>query len=395
LRAAPARTVVVSGDIGGRSRYHVGDEAMFTANIDWLRGVFPTARLVAVSADPRFTSRTHGIESLPEPRPGAGLPAAVRSAIARARLLFMSGAGHLASRYPAEIAIRSALAHAALAGGVPVVLTGQTLGPDLDRVDRRLVSSWLRHVSYLGLRDSQVSLRLARALGVPPQRIDVAPDDAWLLAARVRAPVPVVLDRESTPVVGVSLHDESRGSAAWGVTPLSLVEPLAAGLDALVRESGARVLFLSHSTARPSGRGDESLVPMLRARMTHGDALVGVDRFMTDRAVKGLTGACDFVVATRYHALVFAFAAGVPALGLFQDRYTQTKLAGAVASMGLAGHVAPVAQAPAAILRAWHRRHRTQYDIACGAGVAIRDLARARARLAATIAPMLASRGSS
>ena len=48
------------------------------------------------------------------------------------------------------------------------------------------------------------------------------------------------------------------------------------------------------------------------------------------------------IVSTRYHPLVFGIAAGVPCLAIYQDRYTATKLAGALAQAGLAGWRLPI-----------------------------------------------------
>jgi polysaccharide pyruvyl transferase WcaK-like protein len=53
------------------------------------------------------------------------------------------------------------------------------------------------------------------------------------------------------------------------------------------------------------------------------------------REVRWLTERAVLVVSSRYHGLVFATAAGVPAVGLYSDRYTRVKAEGALAHAGL------------------------------------------------------------
>ena len=66
--------------------------------------------------------------------------------------------------------------------------------------------------------------------------------------------------------------------------------------------------------------------------MTRVD-LEGYPHPFKEPLIKGLTATMDLVIATRYHALVFALSAGVPALASNYDDYYGTKNRGVLELM--------------------------------------------------------------
>jgi hypothetical protein len=61
------KRIILIADVAGATHYHVGDEAILTARLTWLRREFPGVEAVAVSKDAVFTANRHGIRVLPEP----------------------------------------------------------------------------------------------------------------------------------------------------------------------------------------------------------------------------------------------------------------------------------------------------------------------------------------
>src|SRR4051794_10462441 len=61
----PVRSVVIAGDIGGPDGYHAGDEAMFAANVAWLRALRADVEITAISRDPDWTARRYGVDAVP------------------------------------------------------------------------------------------------------------------------------------------------------------------------------------------------------------------------------------------------------------------------------------------------------------------------------------------
>jgi polysaccharide pyruvyl transferase WcaK-like protein len=171
---------------------------------------------------------------------------------------------------------------------------------------------------------------LARSLGVPADRLHRQLDDAFFLA-----PESVVGERadaiaqEAPPLVLVTL-DASFGFEARRPA----LHAFARQLDALAESMGAALAFVPHV-----GGAD---VPIAHADAVAGRALADSLRtplrildLWQPREARWLVAQAAMVVSTRYHPLVFATAAGIPALGIHQDDYTRVKLRGALSCAGL------------------------------------------------------------
>lgn len=332
--------VVALGDVGVvDDMMHIGDEAMFQAARDELgaRG----AALVAVSSAPDETAARYAVDAVPRIRfdgldraasearlsnvlaladgrdaLAADDPArAVVAAVAAANGVVIAGGGNLASTWPLHVYERAALAGVAARLGRPVVVTGQTLGPDLRGRDRELVAELLRSARLVGVRES-TSHRLAADLGTPT-RLGV--DDASFVALDVADAAP----EPAGVLVSLSL---SLGRAPRTET----VDRIAALVDDAAGLIGGPVRFHAHfgplTGAQP--RGDAVLHDEVRARMRTPSTLVPTGDVA--HAVS-LARSAALLVTGRYHPAVFAAPAGVPVLGLVTDDYTAVKQRGALA----------------------------------------------------------------
>jgi polysaccharide pyruvyl transferase WcaK-like protein len=346
--------IIAIGDIGVTDQMmHIGDEAMFEALVDETRARGATA-ITGLSAAPRESAVRYGIDALPRigfaPAraagaerfaavvraidAGGGLSAddpfwAVRNAVASATGVVIAGGGNMASTWPLHIFERAALARIAAAAGVPLVVTGQTLGPELTPPDRVVLGEALRSARVVGLRE-EASGRLAAELGVPGDRARVTLDDASFLG----------WDDPS--------GDSAGGAGAAGYTLVSLsthlggrdrraiVRGLAHLLDRHADETGQSTRFHAHWGSLRSGesRGDAILHDEVRAQMrTPSDVVPTGD----PRAAARLARGASLLVSSRYHPVVFAAPAGVPVLALSADDYTRVKLNGALGRWGQHG----------------------------------------------------------
>ncbi|GAA1057660.1 hypothetical protein GCM10017608_00620 [Agromyces luteolus] len=371
--------IVAIGDVGVvNGMMHIGDEAMFDAIVDELRdrGV---GEVTAISADPEDTAARYGVaaiermgfagtrsqmrqrlESVRSAAAGAaGAPALasddsarrVIDAVADADAVVVAGGGNLASNWPAHVFERAALAAAAESLGRPLVVSGQTLGPWLDAPERDLVAALLASARLVGLRES-ASLRLARELGAPTERLAANRDDASFLASDGPHPDP----GEPFLLVSLSLH---LGGLPRGGT----VRGLAAALDRLAERAEARVRFHPHfGSLDPSVEaGDEVLHAEVRDAMRAPAELLQPG---DPRSAARLARGAAMLVTSRYHPAVFAASAGVPVAALSADDYTEVKLRGATGWWEQDG-VIPLAEAASdagaeALGRVWDRRGATR-----------------------------------
>ena len=168
--------MVLVGDIGDVDGLHVGDEAMFGADLALVRRLLPQATCIAVSAAPAHTRAIYGVDAVARSE-------AVH--VARdADLLVVTGGGNLNSSFPELLGERVELARATAGGGGAVVLLGQMLGPALRATDADRVRELLTLSTFVGVRDS-ASHALARQLGAADERCVEQLDDAWEVGADV------------------------------------------------------------------------------------------------------------------------------------------------------------------------------------------------------------------
>jgi polysaccharide pyruvyl transferase WcaK-like protein len=343
--------VAALGDVGVvDDMMHIGDEAMFQAAHDEL--VARGASVVAVSSAPPETSARYGVDAVPrirfdrldraasEERLGAVLAFAggrdalaeadtarqVVQAVAEADGVVIAGGGNLASTWPLHVYERAALAGIAARLGRPLVVTGQTLGPDLRGRDRELVAGLLAGATLVGVRE-RASHRLARDLGVNA-RLGV--DDASFVGMPTGSSAPAAVggasEGRNAVLVSLSL---SLGGAPRDET----VGRIAALVDAAARLSGGPVRFHAHfgPLRGTAPRGDAALHDEVRARMRTPSSVVPTGDVA---AAASLARSSALLITGRYHPAVFAAPAGVPVLGLVTDRYTAVKQRGALAHWG-------------------------------------------------------------
>jgi polysaccharide pyruvyl transferase WcaK-like protein len=336
----------VVADVAGADDYHLGDEAMLEANLEMLRRSIPDVRFTVPSRDPAWTSTRYAVDGWPMPAVPAELLAndgLAARAIAQgagwlgqetidrlrsARALVISGGGNLCATWPDKILERAALMAVAQAHGLPVVVVGQTLGPSLTGAQRGLLATLLPSAQWVGVREA-ASARLAAELGVAPDRIDLQLDDAFFLAS---VPFPESADGAflaARPRRVVVTLDASFAAPEAEET----LRAIASQLDGIATWLDATLVFSPHvGGAHVPPQHDDRLVGTKLAALVRRP-LVLLDLWQA-REVRGLIESALFVVSARYHPLVFATAAGVPALAIHRDDYTRTKLRGALAPAG-------------------------------------------------------------
>ncbi|WJL96504.1 polysaccharide pyruvyl transferase family protein [Microbacterium sp. ET2] len=338
--------VLTIGDVGVLGGViHIGDEAMFEVAAVELsaRG----GRVVGVSSAPEESTERYGLGAVG--RLGfTGLERAVareRASLLRAAAageaelapgdparealdalgdasgVLIAGGGNLASRWPVHVYERTTLAAMAHARGLPVVVSGQTFGPDLDVEDAERICVMTREAAWTGVREHD-SAALARSWGA---RVHAGVDDASFLAGGAEAP--------TEPYVLVSL------SGWFAGRPADVVEAGIARLLDAASDTVGPVIFHAHFGPVSAGAepvGDAALHERVRERMTRESRVLPSG---DSRGAAALARRARLLVTSRYHPAVFAAPAGVPIVGLAADDYTRIKLGGALGHWGQTGVV--------------------------------------------------------
>ncbi|WP_423921864.1 polysaccharide pyruvyl transferase family protein [Frigoribacterium sp. 2-23] len=376
--------ILAIGDVGVLDdMIHIGDEAMFDELVEQLRRRGVDA-ITAVSSQPDETVARCGVDAvlpvgfhpavvgdraaqgdrmrrvlaaasgdasqLPADDHAWGLVEAVRAADAVA----IAGGGNMASIWPMHIFERATIGALAELFGKPLVVTGQTIGPELTGDDRDRVRTLLSSARLVGLREG-ASAELVRTLGVDPARLTQTIDDASFVGEG-REPE---AGRDAAPYAAVSL-----ASHVGDADRDAVVSSLARLLDSVVDETGLEIAFLAHFAA-------------LDASVERGDSVMHrrvIDAMRSDRvrvepttdtpAAAAFARRASLSLSSRYHPAVFAVSAGVPTIGVAVDDYTTVKLTGALGNLGqstvvTARSVIDGTATPRA-LSAWHDRAETR-----------------------------------
>lgn len=349
-RPSPPRHVVVVADLAGGEGYHVGDEAMAEANVAMLREAGGEDLTITVtSADPAWTAAKLGCAAVPwvgfaecdddrqrlrlladrdTARAIADTP--LLAAVADADAVIISGGGNINSQWPEHLFERALVGRTARRHHIPVLITGQTIGPRLDGVHRDLTAELLVSAHLVGVREPH-SAALATELGVGTDALMIQADDSLGLRPAPPDLLPDGFDPGSpdTPkrFIAVTVHP----IAAAGDP---LVATVARQLAEVADRVGAQLLYVPHVPAAvgPLQRGDTDIAHEM-ARLSGGWVLEGAGA----RGARWASAAAWLVVATRYHPVVFATAEATPALALPSDHYTAVKSLGALGHVGLGG----------------------------------------------------------
>ena len=258
-------------------------------------------------------------------------------AIATMDAVVVSGGGNLNSRYGWLLYERAAAVRAAEYAGVPVYVTGQSLGPVLSPEDAQVLERMLRTARSVTVREHS-SLAWCRERGIDA-RLSVDDATDYLPASPARTlhyaegvSAGQALDELPERYVCVTVNECTEQQA----------QQLARLLDNMWREHGYASVFLSHyGDPQNPESGDiqvhqriaEQLSPSIPATLLpilHADQSITVHR------------AAAFTLTSRYHPAVFSAAAGIPVLALVPDAFTQMRVGGALRQYGLGEFTLPL-----------------------------------------------------
>ena len=257
--------------------------------------------------------------------------------IAAMDAVVVSGGGNLNSRYGWLLYERAAAVRAAEHAGVPVYVTGQSLGPVLNPEDAQVLERMLRTARSVTVREHS-SLAWCRERGIDA-RLSVDDATDYLPASPARTlryaegiSAGQMLNKLPEHYVCVTVNE----------CPEQQAQQIARLLDGMWREHGYASVFLSHfGDPQDPTSGDiqahhriaEQLSPSTPATLLpilHADQSITVHR------------AAAFTLTSRYHPAVFSAAAGIPVLALVPDAFTQMRVGGALRQYGLGEFTLPL-----------------------------------------------------
>ena len=257
--------------------------------------------------------------------------------IATMDAVVVSGGGNLNSRYGWLLYERAAAVRAAEHAGVPVYVTGQSLGPVLNPHDAQVLERTLRAARSVTVRERS-SLAWCRERGIDA-RLSVDDATDYLAASPARTlhyaqgiSAGQALDELPERYVCVTVNECTEQQA----------QQIARLLDSMWREHGYAPVFLSHfGDPQNPESGDIQVHQRIAERLSPSTPATLLPILHADQSVTVHRGAA-FTLTSRYHPAVFSAAAGIPVLALVPDAFTQMRAGGALSLYGLGEFTLPL-----------------------------------------------------
>lgn len=195
----------------------------------------------------------------------------------------------------------------------------QSIGPFRRSWERRL-TRWIYSYARLVLVREPVSLEIAHAIGLPPDRCLYVPDIAFALS-----PVPESEARQYLERYGVT-----SGNALLGMTVMNYTaqnrafdaqsiyeESMARVIRWFVDQCAGRVILFSQVTG-PSAREDDRIATRRVKHLVEdlGDRVILIEEVCPPDLLKGMYGLTDLFIGTRMHSNIFALAQFVPVVAI-------------------------------------------------------------------------------
>ena len=258
-------------------------------------------------------------------------------AIAAMDAVVVSGGGNLNSRYGWLLYERAAAVRAAEHAGVPVYVTGHSLGPVLSPEDAQVLERMLRVARSVTVREHS-SLAWCRERGIDARlSVDDATDylvDSPARTLRYAEGISAgqMLNKLPEHYVCVTVNECTEQQA----------QQIARLLNGMWREHGYAPVFLSHfGDPQDPTSGDIQAHHRIAEQLSPSTPATLLPILHADQSVTVHRGAA-FTLTSRYHPAVFSAAAGIPVLALVPDAFTQMRVGGALRQYGLGEFTLPL-----------------------------------------------------
>ena len=245
--------------------------------------------------------------------------AAMLQELSQASLFFFCGGGYLTGATRSRLWEGALICRLCRVFGVPVVMSGQTMGEWRGRINRFLARWGFRYVRAITLRDNESSMADLAKIGIAGPHVFPTHDDALFCAKSDERPAPV------RPYVAVNFH-------FWGVTAAKRPE-LLERLHQIVRDTAQALPDASFVFIPMHAKDTRSFDEYVRQYPEDGMTLFEYDYDF--RKVRRVIADAELVLTMKHHPIIFAVGEDTPVISLTYSRYYGHKNFGALQQYGV------------------------------------------------------------
>lgn len=256
--------------------------------------------------------------------------------LSNADLLFNNGGGNINTLFSEELYKQTLMIFASSILKVPVILSGQTIGPITKKLDAFVIKKALNRADTITFRDKGISLQLVKEIGVfKPIMQDTADDAISLPYLQQKEVEKLVIENNGTkwlnlPANIIVIMNMNGFLEAMGGKndnefdkEINLLSKVA---DQLVEQNKAKILLVPTDFGGASD--DRPFLAQIKNKMRHRKNALVIEKEYEAIKYKSLIGFGDIAIGARYHFIVFATSMGVPCIGIANGVYQKTKLKG-------------------------------------------------------------------
>lgn len=245
--------------------------------------------------------------------------AAFLQQLSQARLLYFSGGGYLTGATKSRLWEGILLCRLAKAFGVPVAMSGQTIGVWNGAIERRFARRGFRDVAVIGIRDNEDSAKALAEIGIGGDQVMPTHDDALFCEKAAERQI-------EGRYIAVNFH-------FWGMRDKATREAVLAKVhDAIAKSRRAtgveRCVFLAMH------KGDLKSLDVYRGLYPEDsvEAFPSVGRF---REIRRAIADAELLVTMKHHPIIFAVGEATPVVSLAYSPYYVHKNGGALQQYGV------------------------------------------------------------
>ncbi len=274
-----------------------GDDALLQAVINDMKEQDASFTPIVFSHDSKKTAQIYGVECIDRFNIKQ-----VNDALRRARMLILGG-GSLIQDITSTKSLMYYLwcIKRAKKLGCKVMLYGNGIGPITKAANIKLAAKVLDSVDVITLRDRE-SLDMLTDIGVKSPKISVTADPAFSLDAATPAAHNMSVKGE---YVCMSVRDFAGSNE-------NFIDGFAAMADYIAEKYNVTPVFVPMQYERDLAASEKAAAKM------KADTVIIKDKLTPEQLIATIKGA-KAVFAVRLHTIIFAAAAGVPALGIEYD----------------------------------------------------------------------------
>ena len=218
--------------------------------------------------------------------------------------------------------------------GKPVYLYAQSFGPYPRRIQRKIAIRGLRCADLILVREAK-SRALLTDMGLTDERVIQIPDSAFMFKP------PLTLD--ARPLLGMKRSDEQVvgvTARSWlpGAKQHTYERAMAEFIDRLSQRSGLRVAVIAQVTSEQQNDDDRVVGRRIQDLLGFRSNVVFLEERFTHYEIKSVFTNLSYLVGTRFHSVIFALTAGVPAMAIEYEH----KTSGIMQDLGLDEWVLPI-----------------------------------------------------